>query len=400
MSATVPSSDEIYTQIINSLETELGTEVPVFKKAFLRVISVVLAGVLALLYRFSNALALDMFPQTATYGAVTLNGKTYNPLELLAISHAVPLAQAAIPARHTITITFTGNGTIDKGTYLVGKVNRIKYVTEDVVVQSAGAGSRAVGILAIEDSKGNPATGASGTLAVGDILTFATKPSFTTAEAVAASVVQPGEDAETPIAFRTRVVNAIADRLKGGSLADIRQWAVLTPQVSRVFPYAGYVPGSVDVYVEVNDQPEGIPTQAQLEAVETSIRYVDYNGTMLAERSPVNLLPIAKAITKVSFSVHIASFSGVDNVDYVKLKVEDALQQFFDSCTPVCPGLTILPRNDVISTSAVSGIVQKVVQYFGGYAGGIELRDSAGSLIDIYQLTDGQLAKLTGVTWV
>jgi hypothetical protein len=340
-----------------------------------------------------------MFPQTATYGEVNLNGKTYNPLEMLAVAHAISLAQPAISARHNITITFSGNGTIPSGTYLTGKVNRVKYVTEEVIVQTAGAGTRTVGILAIEDSKGNKATGAAGTMAIGDIVTFATKPAFAAADATVSEVVQPGEDAETPASFRSRVVGAVQSRLKGGALGDIRTWALEVPQVSRVYPYTGMTPGSVDVYVEVSDQPDGIPTLAELELVETAIRYVQYGTTFLAERSPVNLLPIAKPIAKVSFGVSVAAISGVDNVDYIKLKIQDALQEHFDSREPDCPGLSIAPRKDLITTSSVIGIVQKQVTYFGGYAGDIQLLDVNGDPVDVYQLNEGEFCKFTGVTW-
>jgi uncharacterized phage protein gp47/JayE len=399
MSANVPSSKELYDEIIASLEAELASEIPIYRKAFLRVLSVVLSGVIALLYRVSNALALDFFPQTATDGTVDLNGSKYNPLELLRVRAGVEPRQAAIPARHEVTISFTSAEVLNKGSFMVGDNNKIVYITEDVATVSE-AGTTTVSIIALEDGQGNPETGASGTLQNGDLLTIKDAPSYVSASCTSSATLRPGEDAETSLSFRTRVVEATQASLHGGALNDIKQFAKLVPQVTRVFPYTGMLPGSVDVYVEVSDQTDGIPTTEEIELVEKAIRFTEIEGVNFADRSDANLLPIGHPISMTSFSVEIDALTGVNSLAYVQVKCEQALYKYFQEREPDVPGLTEPPKKNLIATSSVSGIVQGVVQYYGGSVGDVVVKDSTGEAVATYVLSEGELCKLTGVTWL
>jgi hypothetical protein len=80
MSLQVPTTEELKNTIIAQLEASFGQTVPVFVKAFLRVLATVLAGMLVILYKYGGWIFLQQFVQYASYSAVTINGKPVIPL--------------------------------------------------------------------------------------------------------------------------------------------------------------------------------------------------------------------------------------------------------------------------------------------------------------------------------
>jgi len=400
MSLTTPTTKEINDNIIAQLEASLNQTIPLLPKAFLRVLAKALAGVFILLYKYGGFIFLQIFVRTASGKDTTVNGVVVNPLKfwgrLIGIGDPTPATNAEL----LIDITVTNQtGTLPSGTQLVNSDNGVTYITIGAVALDAATVQAT--IRAVSDQAGGGGAGAIGNLDPGAIVTFANPLANVDRNAVVDSQVVTGADAETTEAYRQRIIDRFQKRPQGGAYADYEQWGEEAAGIINVYPYTGD-PGQVNVYseatVESSGSPDGIPTAAQLQAVLDLINF-DSNG--LASRRNANAFVNSFPITRTGFDVTVTGISGVDDLAQVQTDVTAAVTEYFLSVEPFIAGLSVPPRNDQLTRTRVSAIVEDIVTAAGGtFTSAIFNTTGTPGSLSAYVLGEGEKAKASNVVFV
>jgi len=394
MSLTTPTTGQISDNIIAQLEASLNQTIPLLPKSFLRVLAKVLAGVFILLYKYGGFMFLQIFVQTASANETTVNGKTIIPLvewgRLIGIGDPVAATQAEL----LIDITVENQvGTLPSGTQLVGALNGVTYITIGAVALDAATVQ--ANIRAVSDQTGGGGAGTIGNLDPGAIVSFANPLANVARDAIVDSQVVTGADAESTEAYRQRIIDRFQKLPQGGAYADYELWGEEVAGIVNVYPYTSDDPGQVDVYVEATPEssgdPDGIPTTAQLQAVLDSINE-DENG--LASRRPANALANTLPITRVGFDCDVLGLVA-DNLATVQADISTAITEFFLDAEPFIDGLTIPPRQDRITRSALIGLVEDIVSAANGtFTTVIFVETTLAGSLELYVLQPGEKAKL------
>ena len=398
MSLQTPTTKEINDNIIAQLEATLNQSIPLLPKSFLRVLSKALAGVFVILYKYGGFMFLQIFVQTASANPTDINGETVTPLtawgRLVGVGDPVPATSAELTIDITVEVQ---TGTLPSGTQLVSEDNGVTYITIGVVPLTAATVSATV--RAASDQAGGGGAGALGNLEVGAVLSFANPLANVARATVVTAQTVTGANAEATEVYRQRVLDRFQKRPQGGAYADYEAWGEEVAGIVSVYPYTSDCPGQVDAYVEAtvasSGDPDGIPTPAQLQAVLDSIE-LDDNG--LASRRPANALANTFAITRKSFDVAVTDLI-VDNPTEVQADVTAAITEYFLDREPFIVGLSVLPRRDRVTSSAIGGVVDDVVSAAGGIFSTVVVTETGGGSAVLYELQIGEKAKVFAVTF-
>lgn len=398
MSLSTPTTKEINDNIVAQLEASLNQSVPLLPKAFLRVLAKALAGVFVLLYKYAGFMFLQLFVRTAAYADTEVNGVTVNPLREWGDLVGVPDRAPATQAELLINITVEDQtGFLPSNTQLVGRDNGVTYLTLGSVALTASTVQATV--RAVSDQAGGGGAGAIGNLDPGAVLSFANPLAQVARNAVVDSQTVTGADAEDIEAYRQRIIDRFQKRPQGGAYSDYEQWGEGPAGILNVYPYTSECPGQVDLYVEAtpasSGSPDGIPTAAQLQEVFDSVE-LDDSG--LASRRPANALINVFPIERVGFDIRVTGLLVADLAE-IREQIETALAEYFVSREPFIPGLSVPPRRDRITRSALSGVVDDVVSASGGIFSAVFM-ELDGVDLDLYSLGIGEKAKLASVGWV
>jgi uncharacterized phage protein gp47/JayE len=393
MSLATPTTRDLSDQIVAQIAASLSQSVPLLPKAFVRVLAWALAGAIVLVYKYAGFIFLQMFVAHASSQETTVNGKKLIPLVEWGVLLGVGRPNAATNAELLIAVSVTDQtGDLPAGTQLLYAPTRVVYVTTAAVAKDAP--TIQVTIRAASDDQGGNGSGAIGNLEADDVVSFASTPAGVATDAVVVSQVVTAEDAEDFEAYRARIVRFVQRRPQGGAYADYQSWAEEVEGIVHAYPYTGDNPGEVDVYIQATEassgDPDGIPTGAQITAVEESIQL---NEAGLATRRPVgaavNVLPISLA----EFDVEI---SGLEpDTAEARAAIEDGLDEYLRSREPFIVGLSVLPRDDRVTNAAVSGIVDDIVSALGATVTTVELTPGPA-----YTLGPGEKARLGTPTYV
>ena len=391
MSLDTPTTQQINDNIIVQLEASLNQSIPLLPKSFLRVLARTLSGVFILLYKYVGFMHLQQFVRHASFKETTINGIKLVPLVEWGLLIGVGEPTSPTAAELNISVAVEGNGmsTLPIGSQLVSSRTGEVYLTTrsvpldttrvDVVVRAAREGS-------------------AGNLSTGEFLSFANPLSDVAREAEVTSTVVTGADGESESAYRQRVLDRFQKRPQGGAYADYEQWGEETEGIINVYPYTSPFPGQVDLYVEAtpasSGNADGIPTIAQLQAVLQNVER-DVNG--LASRRPAGALVNAYPIDRVEFKVIVEGVNVSDIAD-VREQITTAIEEYFAARDPFILGLSVLPRKDRITRSALGGVVDDVISARGGVFTRVRLLLN-GEDIDKYTLGAGQKAKTSEVAF-
>lgn len=390
------TTDQVYAQIISQIEAQISQQVPLLPKSFTRVLAKALAGAVVLVYKYAGFMFLQMFVRTASIDYTEVNGQRISPLrewgDLIGVGP--PKQPTNAQANVTITVESQG-GTLAAGSQLLG-ANGVIYLTATSVLLDAP--TKRVEVVATSDQAGTGARGAIGNVDVGDVLTFVSPYTGVARQVTVVSQTVTGADGESTEAYRQRVLDRFQKRPQGGAYADYEAWGEEVEGILNVYPYRSQYPGQVDVYVEATPEssgsPDGVPTGAQLQAVLDSIE-LDTDG--LATRRPVGALVNAFPIDRLAFTVVVNGLQVPDTAE-VQADVTQAIEEYFSSREPFIPGLTIPPRRDRITNSAVAGAVEDIVTANNGIFAGVVVY-LGGVESPAYSLGAGQKAKALSVTF-
>ena len=339
-------------------------------------------------YWFTNTpgfTALQQFVRTAAIEPTAFNGVTVSPLiewgRLIGVGDPTPATRAEL----SVTVTATGSATLPAFSQLLGGSNGVVYLTAQAVDVSPGANT----VLIRASTPGTV-----GNLGAGAAVSFVQPvPAVATDTTVQRQTVT-GADAEAVEVYRQRVLQRFQRRAQGGALVDYQIWGEEVAGVVNVYPYTGD-PGQVNVYVEAGNQPQGIPTQAQLNAV---VRSINLDADGLATRRPADALVNARPITRTTFTVRVLGLV-VDNLSATRSGIEAALLQYFEGREPFITGVSLPPRRDQLTQTAVTGVVDDIVSANSGVFGSVEVREGS-TVITTRVLREGEKAARGAVTYV
>ena len=397
------STQQIDQDTISALEASFGQSIPVFPKAFLRVISKVFAGQWTILYKYCGWQFLQLFVQTASAQPTTILGTPINPLGfwggLVGVSN--PNGNPATAAEMVIAVNVINvdpTKSLSAGKLLICSKNNVTYqVAFDVPL---GASTINATITAVGDQSGGDGSGTIGNLSPGDEVDFANPSAGYSRATTVSSITVTATDAEDPEALRARILSRFQKTPQGGAYADYDVWGSGVSGIVNVYPYTGS-PGEVDIFVEADvassGSQDGIPTSAQLAAV---LAAINSDGTTISSglpnRRPVNAIPNVNPISRIGYDVAIHGFAIQDSSRQVACQADIrlALQGYFWSREPYIEGLSTLPDKSLVSATGVAGTVQDVLDAYGATASTVIL-SQFGAQVQLNQLTEyGQKAKL------
>jgi uncharacterized phage protein gp47/JayE len=397
MALVTPTTQQVANNVIGQLETAISQTIPLLPKSFSRVLAKVLAAVYIVLYKYAGFSLLQQFVSSASFEETEVNGNIIRPLVEWGRLVGIGDPLAATQAQLTLTVTVLNQvGSLPGGTQLLYAPTGVVYLTTAAVPLSAPTVS--VTARASSDQDNGDGSGTIGNLEPGQILQFASSPPNVATNATVTGSAVVGAEGETEEAYRARVLRRCQRRPQGGAYADYQAWGTEVAGIRNVFPYTG-APGQVDVYVEAEAGPDGIPDGSQLAAVLASIEFDPNEApspTGLANRRPanaaVNVLPIAR----VAFDVDITGFTAADPTT-VLASISLGLDEFLRAREPYIVGLSSLPRLDRITQGAVAGVVQEIAEANGASVAAVTLLRGGFEIIQ-YTLGRGELAKLGVIT--
>lgn len=400
MSFKTPTVAETNATIISQLESKFGQTIPIWQKAFLRVISKVLAAVTVLVYKYGSSIFLQQFVQYASSSVITVNGTKLIPLvewgRLVGLGDPTEATRAEYDANVTVK---TQGGTLIKNTQYISDENGVTYLTTaDVAIN---ASTISIHVKASSDPDKNGGRGTIGNLAnpVGSTLSLVTPVSNLETDATITAQTVTAADAEDWEVYRQRVIDRFRKQPQGGALLDHEAWGEEVEGIINVYPYTGD-PGIVELYSEANTDtdPDGIPTSAQLIAVKESVE-LDDNG--LASRRPIGSYIYSYAITRTPFDITVSGLDvATESEAELKAKIIESLTLYFLAKAPFIAGTTLGVRNDRISRSEVSGVVQDVCTAYSAIYDNLTVKENGGIDFSVYSLGKGEKAKYNSIAYV
>ena len=374
MALTTPTIKEIQSNIINDLEIKLGQTIPFLSKLVFRILAYALAGVWIILYKYGVDQFNQRFAQLALDFYLVLLG------EIIGV-----VRQPATTWKGEAEFTSTTTGTLQPNTQLVNNNTGVVYLVTEAATLISGT----VTIKLVSTTGGEI-----GNLDVADVLTFVSPPPGVADTAEISLITIVGEDLEDLEVYRQRVIDGYQKKPQGGALADYELWAEEAPNVINAYPYAGSDPAEIDVYIEVDNQTDGIPTAAQRTA---TLAYINFDPiTGKATRRPVRAIVSVLPISRSAYDVEVIGLTP-DTAD-IRSAIETGLSALFLSKENYIQGLSI-SRNDTISRSEAQSIVQAVAQQNEATVSNVIVRKS-GTIIDLDVLDPGEKAKKGNVTYV
>lgn len=398
MALTTPTTQAVALNVIGQLETAISQTIPLLPKSFSRVLAKVIAAVYIVLYKYAGFSLLQQFVSSASFEETEVNGELIRPLvewgRLVGVGDPLAATQAQLELEVTV---LNQTGSLAGGTQLLYAPTGVVYLTTAAVALSAA--TITVTAIASSDQDNGDGAGEIGNLEPGQILQFAGSPPNVATNATVTGSAVVGADGESEDEYRARVLRRCQRKPQGGAYADYQAWGTEVAGIRNVFPYTGNLPGEVDVYVEAEAGPDGIPDGSQLAEVLSFIEFDPSEApspTGLANRRPANAAVNVIAITRASFDVDITGFQATDEAA-VLTSIELGVDEYLRAREPYIVGLSSLPRLDRITQGAVAGVVQEIAEANGASVANVTLLRGGFEIIQ-YTLARGELAKLGTLT--
>ena len=388
---------EIETLLIDQLEAQFNTTIPLLPKAFTRWLSKVLAGVFIILYKQAGWIFLQVFVSTASFKEVEIFGKKLTPLIEWGRLLGVGDPDGAVQAEYDVDIDVNNIGeTLPAGTHFSSTLNNVIYITQTSFYLASA--TETIQVIATTG-------GTAGNLDVGATLSTVNTLGIIENDGAISAILVPGVDGESESSYRQKCVEAFQIQPQGGALADYRLQARVVPGVVQTFIYTGSTTANVLIYVEADPDiyPDRIPNAALLIAVGVEYDRLKDNKTEFTrpitaiidpagDLSYGNILPV---IIK-PFDVQVTGVT-VDDLAAVKAQIKAALLIYFLGREPYIVGLSLPPVVSTVAQSNIIGIVNDIVNSNdGSFTTAVLQLDSI--TIQNYVLQEGELSKLDVLT--
>jgi hypothetical protein len=392
MAVQIPTLSELYTSIKGDLESEIGINLPLFGKSYIRGLASVQAGKLKLYYLAIASTQKNIFPDLAEseltggtlerFGRVKLNR---NPFSAVAGEYEVTVT-GEIGAVIPVNTTFKSddNSVNPSKIFVLDTAFTFVAVTGTITIRSLDLGL---------DSK----------LSIGNTLT-ATAPLLNANESVViTSETTAPLSAETLDDYRDKVVEAYRLEPQGGAGADYRLWSKDAQGVLQSYPFArfGYS-NEVIVHVEAtladSSDGRGTPTNSILEDVTEVIEFDPDVTQLLSERGrrPLGVFNVeVRAVIVRNIDITILNFQGLTPV--IEAKIFNYVQEKLTTVRPFVGSVDILSeKNDILNDSK---IISYVLDANSGIFNGLSFTVSGVPTIT-KTFIDGDIPYLNSITYV
>lgn len=246
-----PTLQQLYGRVLGDLESESGAAGNILRRAMLRVLAAVFAGLAHMLYGFLDWVVRQLFADKSDDAYLVrqlgLYGLTKTP-----------------PGYAKASVTFTGSGaTVPAGAVLTRGDGREYELLADVVTID---GTPVDGdVLAL-------APGADGSLLLSQVLSLQSPVVGVDTAAPVSVVLVDGTDLETTEAFRARGLAYLASPPQGGNETDFIAWMKDVPGVTRAWvEHWGLGPGTVVCRFARDNDVSPVPDAGELAEVQAKL---------------------------------------------------------------------------------------------------------------------------------
>lgn len=390
---TIPTTAELYNAIKANLETEFGSNIPIFGKNFLRALAAVQAAKLKLYYLAIGKLQKNIFIDTADPESI---GGT---LERFG---RVKLGRNPFPAavgQYSVEVTGTAGSTIPASSTFKANDDSLNpgqlFVLD--VAYTLATPTDTITLRALESGLGSR-------LMIGDELT-ATAPimgvnSLVTVDTTVDEPLAPEATEE----YRRKALDAYRLEPNGGSASDYRLWGREAQGVREIYPYAkSGAPNEINIYVEANpaDSTDGIgtPSPTMLEEVEEVVEMDPDTSKPILERGRrplgvflIHYLPIS--VKEIGIVIH--DFVGLTPA--IQAQIQNALTARVNAIRPFVAGADVLEaKNDILDKNLIISTILTVRP--GSTFGTIDLLVDTVP-VNTWTFINGDIPYITSVTYV
>jgi len=375
----VKSIRELADQILTDIESKTNQNTPAVNVAYNRAIALGVAGLATLNQIHNIDQRKECFPQTATaeLGLLLWSGLVNRPRG--------KGTQAELQA----TATGTNGVTIGSGTTGPRWIanSGINYTTKTGGLIAGGE----VSITVLADQYG-----VEGTLQVGDEITLTTTIPGINTTAVITAINVTGAPAENVETWRTAIIQLAAFPPNIGTAAWFYNEAVSVAGITRAYPYVDQTyPGRVLIYAVADDNVDGIPTPAQLTAIEDNFLTAGKNVMWAFDLLP-NTEKRIEAFESPIDTYDVVITDGIPALSAsLKTKIEASIDNYFLTRNPFILGLSLLDQGSVEKV-AITAVAQNTIDSQTGETGkftDIGLTKVANPPEDIYILEPGYRGK-------
>lgn len=242
-----PTLSDLKGQVASDISTGLQGSDPLLRFSSLKVLGQALAGLANEQYGYTDYVARQSNPFTATDEFLEAWAALKNIYRLAA-------TQAGSSTPGQITFPATAGVQIPIGTGITRGGDGVQYVT--TALATATGNSITVNAEAVADPTG--LTGAFGNCAVGTVMTLTTSISGVSSTGSVSSAFTGGADIELDDSLRSRMLYAYQNPAQGGAVSDYVTWAKEVAGVTRAWCNPnGFGAGTVVVYAMLDDTESG-----------------------------------------------------------------------------------------------------------------------------------------------
>ena len=370
----IPSIEEIKNRIISDVSGKINQTVPSLPIAFVRVLATALAGIDFLIYQAILWVYKQIFPESADY---------FNLILLGAIVGISPTP--AIPALLLCTVPGTG-AQVNAGTLFLGS-NNITYRVTTTTPIVAGVALN-VPFLALT-------AGDIGNLIDGEVLKITSTDLNLEGTATVTDTQIPGDDGESQESFSARVVIRYRVRDINGSVGAYTINGLETPNFIWIGPYADEdLPGTVNVYGRVDNQPDGIPTTSQLTLLESFLKIDPATGKEYRRPISDNLNTLPISVREFDLEIFISGSNPQLNSD-----IETAVKTYITTLEPFIIGVSAT-RKDILTNTNIAGVADAIAEQEAAAVTQIIITDVVTGFIETkYSFLGGEFGKFRNVTF-
>jgi uncharacterized phage protein gp47/JayE len=379
---TIPTTNELYEDILADLEAEFGEGIPLFGKIFLRALAGVQAAKLKLYYLAIANLQKNIFIDTADPESSGGTLERFGRIKLGRNPFPATAGQYEIQVTGTIGAVINSQTTFksDDDSTNPGKL----FILDSTFTLATNPDT--FNVRALE-------AGLDSQLNNGDTLTATIPIALVNKQAVVVSEVVEPLSAEDIEDYRDKGIEAYREEPQGGAATDYRSWARDAQGVKQTYPYTA--PGDlneVNLYVEAtvadSTDGKGTPSQAILDAVQEVVEFDPDTTKPISDRGrqpiavDVNYLPV----TINEIDVTIDAFEGTTAEQTL---IQNAITDLINSIRPFIAAADVLAnKNDVLDVNRIIATILSVKP--GAIFGTITLL-VGGISVSTYTFSDGNI---------
>lgn len=373
---TIPTLQQLYSQVLADLESEMNITIPLFGKSFLRALAMVQAAKLWMLY-----LRLS-FVQKNTW-VDTCDSDTLDRFGFVKLGrYRYPATQG----KYLCSVNGSVGATINGGTQFISNDDSQspgKLFVLDITYVCTGS-SDEIELRALE-------AGDDSRLFIGNTLTSVVPISLVDSILTVTSETLQPDAAEDIEDFRRKVIDSFQLMPQGGAPADYRLWSSEVAGIVQTYPYtASGNTNQVNLFIE-GDTVNGVPSPTDINNVRDNIELPTSDRPA---RKPATDLVNYLAVTPLTIDIEISSFVGTPPASLIESAIISALSDvrpFVDSIDIVSN------RNDLFSTN---NIIQIILEVQPGSSFGAITMEVDGVVESSHQFTDGDIPLLGIISYV